>query len=276
MLLFFFTSSSSFSSSLWRARTLQHLSAAERLTEHPLYAPFSSIPSVSYSHPLLALVRFEPTEDVGTSSAPFFVPARDMDLWFYSIRIYWWRVLFLMSIFQDYLSSMLDCPPTCSCSQTEIYCNKSDNDRFFPLLALQDTGSNGTNVDIKELFKNITSMWVDARYLLLLSIPKSFRELKRFQAVCCFIRAGLMKGLLFICSTFLSHFCTWHSLEWPHDNIRESVMRGCLMRFHLPCVLAMRQCLCSHNRRGNLMLSLFKVSDFMSWHPLKPSPPPPP
>lgn len=81
-----------------------------------------------------------------------------MDLWFYSIRICWWRVLFLMSIFQDYLSSMLDCPPTCSCSQTEIYCNKSDNDQLFPLLALQDTGTNGTNVDIAELLKNITSM----------------------------------------------------------------------------------------------------------------------
>lgn len=81
-----------------------------------------------------------------------------MDLWFSSIRICWWRVLFLMSIFQDYLSSMLDCPPTCSCSQTEIYCNKSDSDQLFPLLALQDTGSNGTNVDIAELFKNITSM----------------------------------------------------------------------------------------------------------------------
>lgn len=81
-----------------------------------------------------------------------------MDLWFYSTRICWWRVLFLMSIFQDYLSSMLDCPPTCSCSQTEIYCNKSDNGKFFPLLALQDTGSNGSSVDIAELFKNITSM----------------------------------------------------------------------------------------------------------------------
>ncbi|KAF7652737.1 hypothetical protein LDENG_00092650 [Lucifuga dentata] len=81
-----------------------------------------------------------------------------MDLWFHSIRICWWRVLFLISIFQDYLSSMLDCPPTCSCSQTEIYCNKSDNGRFFPLLALQDTGSNGSSVDIADLFKNITSM----------------------------------------------------------------------------------------------------------------------
>lgn len=63
-----------------------------------------------------------------------------------------------MSVFQDYLSSMLDCPPTCSCSQIEIYCNKSDNGRFFPLLALQDTGSNATNVDIADLFKNISSM----------------------------------------------------------------------------------------------------------------------
>ncbi|GAA6225941.1 NT-3 growth factor receptor-like isoform X1 [Lates japonicus] len=66
-----------------------------------------------------------------------------------------------MSVFQDYLSSMLDCPPTCSCSQTEIYCNKSDNGRFFPLLALQDTGNNGTSVDIAELFKNITSIHIE-------------------------------------------------------------------------------------------------------------------
>uniref|UniRef100_A0A3P9LBG3 Tyrosine-protein kinase receptor n=1 Tax=Oryzias latipes TaxID=8090 RepID=A0A3P9LBG3_ORYLA len=84
-----------------------------------------------------------------------------MDLWFHSIRICWWRVLFLMSIFQDYLSSMLDCPPTCSCSQTEIYCNKSDNGRFFPLLALQDTGTNGTTTDIAELFKNISSIHIE-------------------------------------------------------------------------------------------------------------------
>ncbi|XP_029000690.1 NT-3 growth factor receptor isoform X5 [Betta splendens] len=84
-----------------------------------------------------------------------------MDLWFHSIRICWWRVLFLMSVFQDYLSSMLDCPPTCSCSQTEIYCNKSDNGRFFPLLALQDAGNNGTSVDIAELFKNITSIHIE-------------------------------------------------------------------------------------------------------------------
>ncbi|KAF7212694.1 transcript variant X2 [Nothobranchius furzeri] len=82
-----------------------------------------------------------------------------MDLWFHSVRICWWRVLFLMSVFQDYLSSMLDCPPMCSCSQTEIYCNNSDNERFFPLLALQD--SNGTSVDIADLFKNITTIHIE-------------------------------------------------------------------------------------------------------------------
>ncbi|KAM4602813.1 NT-3 growth factor receptor [Polymixia lowei] len=84
-----------------------------------------------------------------------------MDLRFYSTRICWWRVLFVMSIFQDYLSSMLDCPPTCSCSPTEIYCNKSDNGKLFPLLALQDTGNNGSSVDIAELFKNITSIHIE-------------------------------------------------------------------------------------------------------------------
>uniref|UniRef100_A0A8C6TJW3 Tyrosine-protein kinase receptor n=1 Tax=Neogobius melanostomus TaxID=47308 RepID=A0A8C6TJW3_9GOBI len=70
-------------------------------------------------------------------------------------------VLFLLSIFRDYLSSMLDCPPTCSCSQTEIYCNKSDSGRFFPLLAVQDAASNGTSVDIAELFKNISSIHIE-------------------------------------------------------------------------------------------------------------------
>ncbi|XP_053722705.1 NT-3 growth factor receptor isoform X2 [Synchiropus splendidus] len=79
-----------------------------------------------------------------------------MDLWFHSIRL-----LFLMSVFRASLSSMLDCPPTCSCSPADIYCNKSDSGRFFPLLAAQDAGSNGTSVDIAELFKNITSIHIE-------------------------------------------------------------------------------------------------------------------
>uniref|UniRef100_A0A673WRV2 Tyrosine-protein kinase receptor n=1 Tax=Salmo trutta TaxID=8032 RepID=A0A673WRV2_SALTR len=83
-----------------------------------------------------------------------------MDSFFIPPRICWWRVLFLLTIFQDYLSNMLDCPPTCSCSPTEIYCNKSDNGKFFPLLALQDTGNNGNN-SIEDVFKNITSIHIE-------------------------------------------------------------------------------------------------------------------
>ncbi|KAJ7997829.1 hypothetical protein DPEC_G00216190 [Dallia pectoralis] len=83
-----------------------------------------------------------------------------MDLFFIPQRICWWRVLFLLSIFQDYLSNMLDCPPTCSCSPTEIYCNKSDNGISFPLFSLQDTGNNGNN-SIEDLFKNITSIHIE-------------------------------------------------------------------------------------------------------------------
>ncbi|XP_026860348.1 NT-3 growth factor receptor [Electrophorus electricus] len=86
-----------------------------------------------------------------------------MDVWFCSLRLCGLRILFLSSIFQGYFSSMLDCPPTCSCSPTEIYCNKSDSGNFFPLLALQDTGgSNGSSSnDIEDLFRNITSIHIE-------------------------------------------------------------------------------------------------------------------
>ncbi|KAI1889775.1 hypothetical protein AGOR_G00166400 [Albula goreensis] len=85
-----------------------------------------------------------------------------MDLSRYPPRICWWRLLFLLSIFQDYVSSMLDCLSTCSCSQTEIYCNKSDNGKFFPLLAVQDVENNGNNTNsIPDLVKNITSIHIE-------------------------------------------------------------------------------------------------------------------
>ncbi|XP_042266519.1 NT-3 growth factor receptor-like [Thunnus maccoyii] len=71
-----------------------------------------------------------------------------------------WRLLFLLSVFfHNYLSSLLDCPPTCTCSPTEIYCNKSDNSKFFPLLSFQGTGSAGNSTGgIEDLFQNITSI----------------------------------------------------------------------------------------------------------------------
>lgn len=71
-----------------------------------------------------------------------------------------WKVFFLLSVFfHNYLSSVLDCPPTCSCSPMEIYCNKSDNSKFFPLLSFPGSGSAGNSTgSIEDLFQNITSM----------------------------------------------------------------------------------------------------------------------
>lgn len=71
-----------------------------------------------------------------------------------------WRLFFLLSVlFHNYMSSLLDCPPTCTCSPTEIYCNKSDNSKFFPLLSFQGTGSAGNSTgSIEDLYQNITSM----------------------------------------------------------------------------------------------------------------------
>ncbi|XP_071771171.1 NT-3 growth factor receptor [Centroberyx gerrardi] len=74
----------------------------------------------------------------------------------------WWRLLFLLSVFHNYLSSMLDCPPTCTCSPSDIYCNKSDNGKFFPLLSFQGTGSTGNSTgSIEDLFQNITSIHIE-------------------------------------------------------------------------------------------------------------------
>ncbi|XP_057185236.1 NT-3 growth factor receptor [Triplophysa rosa] len=85
-----------------------------------------------------------------------------MDLFSVPPRVGWWRVLFLLSIFQDYMSSMLDCPPTCTCSVTDIFCNKSYQGNFFPLLALQDTVSDGnTTNSLPDLFENISSIHIE-------------------------------------------------------------------------------------------------------------------
>ncbi|XP_054865264.1 NT-3 growth factor receptor [Amphiprion ocellaris] len=74
-----------------------------------------------------------------------------------------WRVFILLSVFfHNYLSTLLDCPPTCTCSPTEIYCNKSDNSKFFPLLSFQGTGSAGNSTgSIEDLFQNITSIHIE-------------------------------------------------------------------------------------------------------------------
>ncbi|XP_056454576.1 NT-3 growth factor receptor-like isoform X1 [Gadus chalcogrammus] len=78
-------------------------------------------------------------------------------------RIYCcWRLLFLLSVFQNYLSSMLDCPPTCTCSSSEIYCNKSNEEKFFPLLSSPSTGTNGNNTGLNDdLCQNISSIHIE-------------------------------------------------------------------------------------------------------------------
>ncbi|KAL7862747.1 hypothetical protein SRHO_G00117310 [Serrasalmus rhombeus] len=75
----------------------------------------------------------------------------------------WWKVLLLSAVLRRSIGSILDCPPTCSCSSTEIFCNKSYQGTFFPLLTLHETGSegNGTHSSIPDLFENITSMYSD-------------------------------------------------------------------------------------------------------------------
>lgn len=73
----------------------------------------------------------------------------------------WPRLLFVLSVLlQRYLGSVLDCPPTCSCSPTDIYCNKSDNSKFFPLLSFQGHGTNSSG-GIEELFQNISSIYIE-------------------------------------------------------------------------------------------------------------------
>ncbi|XP_032380206.1 NT-3 growth factor receptor isoform X2 [Etheostoma spectabile] len=74
-----------------------------------------------------------------------------------------WRFFFLLSVLcHHYLGSLLDCPPTCSCSPADIYCNKSDSSRFFPLLSFQGTGSTANSTgSIEDLFQNISSIHIE-------------------------------------------------------------------------------------------------------------------
>ncbi|XP_060784475.1 NT-3 growth factor receptor [Neoarius graeffei] len=80
-----------------------------------------------------------------------------------------WRFFLWLGVFRVCVSSVLECPPTCICSSTEIYCNKSHQGRFFPLLAPQEhepgpeAAGNGTHsgASISELFQNITSIHIE-------------------------------------------------------------------------------------------------------------------
>ncbi|XP_070828085.1 NT-3 growth factor receptor-like [Chaetodon trifascialis] len=76
-----------------------------------------------------------------------------------------WKVFFVLSVFfHNYLRSLQDCPLTCACSSTEIYCNKSDSSipMSFSLLSFQGTGSAGNSTgNIEDLLQNITSIHIE-------------------------------------------------------------------------------------------------------------------
>ncbi|XP_068458750.1 NT-3 growth factor receptor-like isoform X2 [Clinocottus analis] len=74
-----------------------------------------------------------------------------------------WKVALLLGVLLgQHLSELLDCPPTCACSPTEIYCNKSDSSKFFPLLSFQGTGSAGNSTgSIEDLSQNISSIHIE-------------------------------------------------------------------------------------------------------------------
>ncbi|XP_038130773.1 NT-3 growth factor receptor-like isoform X2 [Cyprinodon tularosa] len=74
----------------------------------------------------------------------------------------WKVVLLLVCWFHSSLGSLLDPPPTCTVSSTEIFCNKSDSSRFFPLLPFHGAGAPGNMSDnIEDFFQNITSIYIE-------------------------------------------------------------------------------------------------------------------
>uniref|UniRef100_A0A671XQZ8 Tyrosine-protein kinase receptor n=1 Tax=Sparus aurata TaxID=8175 RepID=A0A671XQZ8_SPAAU len=81
------------------------------------------------------------------------------------ISLIWrcWKIIFLLSaFFHNYLGFLQDCPPTCTCSSTEIYCNKSDDSQFFPLHSFQRAVSAGNSTrSTEDLFQNITSIHIE-------------------------------------------------------------------------------------------------------------------
>lgn len=72
----------------------------------------------------------------------------------------WTMVLLLLTLsFQRHLSSLLDCPSTCTCSPVEIYCNRSESSTVFPLLTFPSSSGNANGSGpMEELLQNITSM----------------------------------------------------------------------------------------------------------------------
>ncbi|XP_028304479.1 NT-3 growth factor receptor-like isoform X2 [Gouania willdenowi] len=53
---------------------------------------------------------------------------------------------------------VLDCPPSCSCPPSEIFCNHSDSSKVFPLMSLHSNVSGGT---MEELLQNISTIHIE-------------------------------------------------------------------------------------------------------------------
>ncbi|XP_013884575.1 NT-3 growth factor receptor [Austrofundulus limnaeus] len=82
-------------------------------------------------------------------------PAHPLWIW------YSWKVLVLLCVyFHTNLSSLLDCHPSCSCSSSEIFCNRSDSSQFFPLLSLPGSEANISGTP-EELVQNITTIHIE-------------------------------------------------------------------------------------------------------------------
>ncbi|XP_017295104.1 NT-3 growth factor receptor-like isoform X1 [Kryptolebias marmoratus] len=71
-----------------------------------------------------------------------------------------WKVVILLFVsFHNNLSSLLDCPSSCSCSPSEIFCNRSDSRQFFP--PLFSPGSEANNGTLEDLVQNITNIHIE-------------------------------------------------------------------------------------------------------------------
>lgn len=76
-----------------------------------------------------------------------------------------WKVLLLLLILlQSGRSSLLDCHPSCSCTSSEILCNRPDSSKQFPMPSFHGpSGAGNLSVGEEDLLENITSMWVHRR-----------------------------------------------------------------------------------------------------------------
>ncbi|XP_024136467.1 NT-3 growth factor receptor [Oryzias melastigma] len=74
-----------------------------------------------------------------------------------------WKVLLLLLILlQSGRSSLLDCHPSCSCTSSEILCNRPDSSKQFPMPSFHGpSGAGNLSVGEEDLLENITSIHIE-------------------------------------------------------------------------------------------------------------------